>query len=266
MKKTFLKILSLTFFILSGYICNAQEIPYQIAKNYFVNNTYPDQETHILKITSEKKFNEVFGMATTMGENGKPTEINFSNSFVIAVIDAANSSTESIIIRNLTKEIKKLNLRYAIVKKAVPSSASFRFAKILIIDKEFRKAKIDSNFSRNGGEIATENNNNDDDLQCHPSITFTWSVLEEKCIKPISTKYTFIGDKFNTNGNAGLDFSRDRSKAEIMDSSFSKNLILNKDGDLDIWIEGNYKLEQLKKDLFILKENDKEIAIGKLRN
>lgn len=265
MKNIFRNLLSSILFTISAAVCTAQEIPYQIANNYFVNNTYPDKEIHVLKITSEQKFNEVFGMATTMGNEGKPTEINFSKSFVIAIIDSENKVTEKIYIKDLRIERKKLNLRYGIKKRTEPSSASFRFAKILILDRDFRKTKVVGDYSRINNEVAVQEKDFDD-LQCYPSITFTWSILEEKCIQPNSTKYTFIGENFNKNGNAGLQFDRKNTKAEIMDSSLAENLILNKDGEKDIWIDGIYKLEQLKKDLFILKENDKEIAIGKLRN
>ena len=264
MIKIFFKFLILLSFTFSGTYSNAQEIPYQLASNYFVNNTYPDQKIHILKITSEQKFHEVFGMATTSGSEGKPTLINFSKNFVIAIIDSENSNTESIFVKYLTKESKKLNLRYAVSKRTVPNSATFRFAKILVVDKDFRKAKISSNVLKANGEVV--NDKSLDDLQCYPSVTFTWSILEEKCIKPSDTKYTFIGEQFNTNGNAGLQFNKKNTSAEIMDSTLPNNLILTKDGEKEVWIDGNYKLEQLKKDLFILKENDKEIAIGKLRN
>jgi hypothetical protein len=59
-------------------------IPYVIAQNYFVKNTV----NTILnpKIDTEEVFNSYFGMATTMGENGKPTKIDFDKEYVIAVV------------------------------------------------------------------------------------------------------------------------------------------------------------------------------------
>lgn len=60
------------------------DIPYQIAENYFVKNTVKKPDNP--KIETADKFKEIFGMATTMGNNGKPTEIDFSKQYVIAVI------------------------------------------------------------------------------------------------------------------------------------------------------------------------------------
>ena len=226
--------------IISGSNSKAQDaVPYQLAKNYFVNNTYPDKNIHAVKISSSKEFNEIFGMATTMGNEGKPTEINFTKNFAIAVIDAVSTDTEIITIESLTDERKKLNLRYNVIKKTVPNSASFRVAKILIISKKF-KAKLVAELVKNSSKIKLVKES-EEDLKCYPSVIFTWSILEEKCIEPISTKYTFIGKNFNANGNAGLQFNRKNTQAEIMDSSLNQNLILNKEDDKDIWTDGNYK-------------------------
>jgi hypothetical protein len=60
------------------------EIAFTVAENYFVNNTVTRLENP--KIETAEKFQEVFGMATTMGQGGKPTEIDFAKQYVIAVI------------------------------------------------------------------------------------------------------------------------------------------------------------------------------------
>lgn len=59
-------------------------IPFTVAKNYFVKNTVKKLDNPKIKTVS--KFNEVFGMATTMGNDGKPTEIDFQKKYVIAVV------------------------------------------------------------------------------------------------------------------------------------------------------------------------------------
>lgn len=63
------------------------DVPFYIASNYFVHSgsARPDH----LKIETAEKFNEVFGMATTMGLGGKPSEIDFSRQFVLAVVKPA---------------------------------------------------------------------------------------------------------------------------------------------------------------------------------
>jgi hypothetical protein len=59
-------------------------IPYIIAQNYFVKNTVKAIENP--KIETEAAFNSYFGAATTMGKNGKPTAIDFTKDYVIAVV------------------------------------------------------------------------------------------------------------------------------------------------------------------------------------
>jgi hypothetical protein len=60
------------------------DIAFRVAKNYFVKNTVEKLDNP--KIETAEKFNEIFGMATTMGNDGKPTEIDFSKQYVIAVL------------------------------------------------------------------------------------------------------------------------------------------------------------------------------------
>ena len=55
-----------------------------MAKNYFFKNDQVIPEYP--KITTEEEFNKLFGMATTMGENGKPTAIDFTKQFVLAIV------------------------------------------------------------------------------------------------------------------------------------------------------------------------------------
>ena len=52
------------------------EVPFEVAKNYFFKNNQVIPEYP--KIVSEEEFNKLFGMATTMGEDGKPTAIDFT--------------------------------------------------------------------------------------------------------------------------------------------------------------------------------------------
>ncbi|MEM8522064.1 hypothetical protein [Flavobacterium sp. PL12] len=59
-------------------------IHYDLAKNYFVKSTVKKIENP--KIETIEQFNQIFGMAITMGINGKPTAIDFAKKYVIAVI------------------------------------------------------------------------------------------------------------------------------------------------------------------------------------
>ncbi|BDD05790.1 hypothetical protein [Aureibacter tunicatorum] len=59
-------------------------IPFTIAQNYFVKNDV--DKLKYPKLKSEEEFDKIFGSATTMGKEGKPTKIDFDKQFVIAVV------------------------------------------------------------------------------------------------------------------------------------------------------------------------------------
>ena len=71
----------------------SNEVAFEVAKNYFFKN---DQEIPASpKITTAEEFGKLFGMATTMGNDGKPTEIDFTKQFVLAIIlPVTNLATE----------------------------------------------------------------------------------------------------------------------------------------------------------------------------
>ena len=71
----------------------SNEVAFEVAKNYFFKN---DQEIPASpKITTAEEFGKLFGMATTMGKDGKPTEIDFTKQFVLAIVlSVTNLATE----------------------------------------------------------------------------------------------------------------------------------------------------------------------------
>ena len=69
------------------------EVSFEVAKNYFFKNNQEIPASP--KITTAEEFGKLFGMATTMGENGKPTEIDFTKQFVLAIVlPVTNLATE----------------------------------------------------------------------------------------------------------------------------------------------------------------------------
>ena len=62
----------------------SSEVAFEVAKNYFFKNDQVVPEYP--KIVSEEEFNKLFGMATKMGEDGKPTAIDFTKQFVLAIV------------------------------------------------------------------------------------------------------------------------------------------------------------------------------------
>jgi hypothetical protein len=84
------------------------EVPFMEARNYFVNNTVGEDKNGTLKIESQEAFNELFSPATTMGEGGKPTEIDFKKQFVIAVISPTsdlNPSIDSLSLKKINDDL-----------------------------------------------------------------------------------------------------------------------------------------------------------------
>lgn len=58
-------------------------VPFTKAERYFVKNTVSTIDNP--KIETQEQFDAIFGAATTMGKDGKPTEIDFEKQYVIAV-------------------------------------------------------------------------------------------------------------------------------------------------------------------------------------
>lgn len=259
MKNLFLIIIT----FLSTFCYTSEEVPYVIAKNYFIKNTYPEKNLHMLKITSSSQFDEIFGMATLMGSESKPTSIDFSHQFVIALIDNANNETESINIESLKEENASLKLIYSITKRNEKSSAQFRFSKILIIDKKFDKEVYANIVQKDGIQVVGADMN---DKGCKPSTGYSWSILKNDCIQAFATDYILEGKEINDYGNAALIFNTDKTKAEIIGSKFSKNLILTKNSKKNIWSNKSITLILTKKKQYILKDFNKEIAKGHLRS
>ena len=110
-------------------------VPYKEAKNYFVKNNI-DAAIDNPKFENQQEFDQVFGMATTMGENGKPTVINFSKEFVVAQIE--DPSTQKVELKpvSIRKNANILEIKY---RKIVGGNQSYTSqpAMILIIDNKY---------------------------------------------------------------------------------------------------------------------------------
>lgn len=99
-------VILLTFISLLFYNCNnnnGNSISFILAKNYFVKNTF--DSCGVYKIYNQDNFNRIFGMATVMGENGKPTPINFNNEGIIAIISNATDTLKTISVNSDNKSI-----------------------------------------------------------------------------------------------------------------------------------------------------------------
>jgi len=112
-----------------------EEVPYKEAKNYFVKNNI-DAAVDNPKFENQQNFDDVFGMATTMGENGKPTPIDFSKEFAVAQIE--DPSTQKVELKpiSIRKNSNILEIKY---RKIVGGNQSYTSqpVMILIIDNKY---------------------------------------------------------------------------------------------------------------------------------
>ncbi len=113
------------------------KVPFTVAKNYFVVNNYPEKELHMLKIVDEQQFDHIFGKAPLAGKNGQATPLDFSKSFVIALIDEVSNTTEELSVKSLPKEGTNLLLQYEIKQRKEVSCASFRFYALIVVDNRY---------------------------------------------------------------------------------------------------------------------------------
>ncbi len=119
----------------------ASEIPFQIANGYFVKNTYTKANFPKGKITSQKKFDAIFGAAAYMGANGKPTDINFETHYVIAIIEQETNLNTEINVLALKKIGRKINCAFEVVSMEKMTS-TIRPVVLLVVEKK-HKGKIE---------------------------------------------------------------------------------------------------------------------------
>jgi len=116
-------------------------ISFTLAKNYFVKNTVEKLDNP--KIQTSEQFNEIFGMATKMGKDGKPTEIDFKKQYVIAVIFPLTDLSTNINPISLFKNSKnEMTLNYKFVVGQKQSFTIRPYFAIIINKKENGKLTL----------------------------------------------------------------------------------------------------------------------------
>ena len=118
---------------------SSNEVTFEVAKNYFFKN---DQEIPTSsKITTAEEFGKLFGMATTMGEDGKPTPIDFTKQFVLAIVlPVTDFATE---INPQMVEEKGDSLFYTFeVKKGEKQTYRIQPVSIIILDNKYEDKEV----------------------------------------------------------------------------------------------------------------------------
>ena len=117
----------------------SREVSFEVAKNYFFKKDciLPAEP----KITTEENFTKFFGMATTMGKDGKPTPIDFNKQFVLAIVlPITDFETE---INPVKVEEKGDSLLYSYeVKTGEKQSYSIQPVSIIILDKKYENKEV----------------------------------------------------------------------------------------------------------------------------
>ena len=117
----------------------SSEVAFEVAKNYFFKNNQVIPENS--KIVSEEEFNKLFGMATTMGEDGKPTAIDFTKQFVVAIVLPITDFATEINPVKVEEKGDSLLCTYEI-KTGEKQSFSIQPISIIILDKEYESKEI----------------------------------------------------------------------------------------------------------------------------
>ena len=254
-KLTLLGFLSFSLFTFAQTAVD--DIPYKLAKNYFVRNDYPDKEIHIFRITSQKKFDDIFGAATLMGEEGKPTEIDFTKSDVIALINDSSNNIADLKINSLKQTKGKINLNYSFSQTAAQSYQSRHFA-LLIVDKKYTGALSAMRTAGDTPLVGSDIN----EFGCKPSTGYTWSVINNKCIQIFAENGKTLTGSI---GKTGLIFSTNKKEAELIFfqyGEYPQNVVLKNVPKSKIWKNGNLSLSLVKED-YILRDKKTELAKGK---
>lgn len=114
-------------------------IAFEVAKNYFFKNNQEIPSSP--KITTAEEFGKLFGMATTMGEDGKPTEIDFTKQFVLVIVlPVTNLATEITPVR--VEEQGDTLYYYYDAKTGEAQSYSTQPMSLIILDRKYADKQV----------------------------------------------------------------------------------------------------------------------------
>jgi len=138
MKKNTIIVFCICAFFLQMLICSccsssaSSTIPYAEAHHYFFRNDATIPESPV--ITTQEQFDSLFGMATTMGEGGKPTAIDFTKQFVIVVVVPATDIETELRPVSLTKNDDHLTFTYQ-CRQGEKISYTMQPLLLIVVDK-----------------------------------------------------------------------------------------------------------------------------------
>jgi len=110
-------------------------IDYRIADRYFLRNDakFPDDPI----VTTQAQFDSLFHSAPLMGENGRPTKIDFEREFVIGISLPETNDETQIVPGEMTMDDDILNLNYAVNVGEHNRSFSIKPLVLLIVERKY---------------------------------------------------------------------------------------------------------------------------------
>ncbi len=114
---------------------NEITIPYTVAKNYFVKNTYTPALLQNNLIQTQAQLDTIFGMAATGGEDGLPSQIDFTKQFAMAFISEPTTQHSTLTIEQVSKTDSVITVQYTLTEEGKTSYTKQPFL-LLIVDKK----------------------------------------------------------------------------------------------------------------------------------
>lgn len=121
-----------------------QEVRYNEAVNYAVRNDAPEQTARV--VYDMETFDSIFTPTATMGEEGRPSLIDFGFEVVVPVILPVTDRATELEIKSVTSETRKDGQKFLIVaykaKRGKKNSYKIHPAKILLVSREYIGSKV----------------------------------------------------------------------------------------------------------------------------
>ena len=122
-----------------------EEVPYTKLERYFFKNNAEIPTNP--KIDTREQFDSLFGMATVMGPNGRPTEVDFTKQFVIAVVlpvtnQATELDDERLVYWKDLLNSTNLEFHYSIDRDEDTLSWSMQPILLIAVDRQYDAEKV----------------------------------------------------------------------------------------------------------------------------
>lgn len=123
----------------SNGAAKGEQVAYTVAKRYFFNNGAVPPASN--KVTDATTFGQLFGMATAMGPDGLPTEIDFDKQFVIPVVLPETNKETTIKLGKLVEDGGGLTLYYK-VRQGKERSYTIKPLELIVVDGAYRDRPV----------------------------------------------------------------------------------------------------------------------------